>query len=97
MEGLFRGDPAKGTSVLQASAADPQNQQQTLVVGALAGLAGGLQGSAFESLAPSARATVLGSLLRLAYQFVPPSDDLHHRDVYSPVFEIWHNGREGFC
>lgn len=85
LRGLFRFDPFQGTQVLvttlDAISASVGRSQAIEIFAALFGDHTDVQLTISE---PSARAKVIGQMLRYAYNFIRPEDDLKHVGVYHP-------------
>jgi hypothetical protein len=85
LKGLFGFFPRRGVEALQNALAGIQIQERgSMAVAAFGTIFGMHGGIALDSSAPSDKAEVVGTLLRLAYEFIRPEDDQQHEGVYTP-------------
>ena len=85
LRGLFRFDPERGTQALEnalAAISDPRRTEHAIEV--FAALFGDRDGVLLDIKNPSARAAILGRLVRCAYNYVRREEDQEHQGVYSP-------------
>ena len=85
LRGLFRFDAVRGSAVLAAHLRDKRTEDvDEYAIGVFAALLDRHEGLVFGNGEPDERARALGQLVRLAYTFVRPEDDIVHEGFHSP-------------
>ena len=85
LKGLFRFDAERGTQALIGGLRDSNDPGvRERAIASFAALFGGLAGVVFEIPEPARRARALERLVRCAYTYIRPEEDLTHEGVYSP-------------
>jgi hypothetical protein len=83
--GVFRFAPNRGIAVLESGLANtPEPERATQARAALAGIFGERGSVGLDLAGLTERASVLGALVRIAYEFVRPVDDQEHEGAYTP-------------